>query len=113
VGKSDDSPYSAALAKHVSAEGCQFVFNEKRVAPGQRFRFKLEGFNPVIGTVRWVVTDRVGFAFDRPLSRVGVGERRSRSTSSSIRDKRGRAEASPVSLSRRFSGDCRSGPRGS
>ncbi|GGN46919.1 hypothetical protein GCM10011349_14610 [Novosphingobium indicum] len=69
MGKSDDSPFSAALAKHVSAEGCQFVFNEKRVAPGQRFRFKLEGFDPVIGTVRWVVTDRVGFAFDRPLSR--------------------------------------------
>ena len=59
MGKSDDSPYSAALAKHVSAEGCQFVFNEKRV----------EGFDPVIGTVRWVVIDRVGFAFDRPLSR--------------------------------------------
>ncbi|KHK91902.1 hypothetical protein LK12_08525 [Novosphingobium malaysiense] len=66
---SDDSPYSAAVARHVSEDGCQFVFNETRVAPGQRFRFKLADFSPVIGTVRWVVGDHVGFAFDRPLSR--------------------------------------------
>ncbi|MCJ2185338.1 PilZ domain-containing protein [Novosphingobium beihaiensis] len=58
-----------ALAKHVFAEGCQFVVKQDSIAPGQRFRFNLEGLQPVVGTVRWVVEDRVGFAFDRPLSR--------------------------------------------
>ena len=64
-----DSPYAAALAKHVSAEGCQFVLKREKVVQGQRFRFNLEGQAPVIGTVRWVVAERVGFAFDRPLCR--------------------------------------------
>ncbi|WP_067733345.1 PilZ domain-containing protein [Novosphingobium naphthalenivorans] len=57
-----------ALAKHVFAEGCQFVVREESITPGQRFRFNLEGLEPVIGTVRWVVQDRIGFAFDRPLN---------------------------------------------
>lgn len=58
-----------ALAKHVSADGCQFVVRREEFAPGQRLRFNLEGFEPVAGTVRWIVDDRVGFAFDRPLCR--------------------------------------------
>ncbi|MEJ2409908.1 MAG: PilZ domain-containing protein [Novosphingobium sp.] len=58
-----------AVARHVFAEGCQLIVRRDRVAAGQRFRFNLEGSQPVIGTVRWVVEDRVGFAFDRPLSR--------------------------------------------
>ncbi|SFG25341.1 PilZ domain-containing protein [Novosphingobium sp. CF614] len=64
-----DSAYAAAMARHISADGCQFVLARDKVAPGQRFRFKLEGHEPVVGTVRWVVADRVGFAFDRPLGR--------------------------------------------
>ncbi|MCJ2177121.1 PilZ domain-containing protein [Novosphingobium album (ex Hu et al. 2023)] len=58
-----------AVAKHVSAEGCQFIVRPDNIEAGQRFRFNLEGLDPVIGSVRWVVGDRVGFAFDRPLSR--------------------------------------------
>ncbi len=58
-----------ALAKHISAEGCQFIVRADSIATGQRFRFNLDGLEPVVGTVRWVVDDRIGFAFDRPLSR--------------------------------------------
>lgn len=61
-----DCAYSAA-AKHVSAEGCQFVLGCDDAVPGQRFRFDLTGCGPVFGTVKWSVSDRIGFAFDHPL----------------------------------------------
>lgn len=61
--------YASALARHVSADGCQLVVEQRPVAAGQSFSFALDGHPPVRGTVRWVVKDRVGFAFDRPISR--------------------------------------------
>lgn len=64
-----DSVHTSAVAKHVCAEGCQFVIERDTVTAGQRFRFNLKGFEPVLGTVRWVVANRIGFAFDRPLCR--------------------------------------------
>ncbi|HUD31287.1 MAG TPA: PilZ domain-containing protein [Novosphingobium sp.] len=57
------------MARHISSEGCQFVVEQDDIAEGQRFSFALEGHPAVRGTVRWVVNDRVGFAFDRPISR--------------------------------------------
>ncbi|MEE4453178.1 PilZ domain-containing protein [Novosphingobium resinovorum] len=63
------SAYASALARHVSADGCQFVVERSPIEQGQRLSFALEGYPPVLGTVRWVVKDRVGFAFDRPISR--------------------------------------------
>lgn len=60
--------YASATARHISAEGCQFVVGPDRIAEGQRLRFALEGHPAVRGTVRWVVGDRIGFAFDRPIS---------------------------------------------
>lgn len=62
-----DRAYTAAAARHISADGCQLVLGEANAAPGQRFRFDLAGFAPIIGTVRWIVADRAGFAFDQPL----------------------------------------------
>jgi hypothetical protein len=69
----DQSAYACAVARHVTSDGCQFVVESDVVAPeeiaqGQRFSFALDGHPPVRGTVRWVVHDRVGFAFDRPIS---------------------------------------------
>ena len=64
-----NSAHSAAVAKHVSADGCQLIVVREGIAPGQRFRFKLTDFAPVIGTVRWVTGKRVGFAFDMPIAR--------------------------------------------
>lgn len=61
--------HSAAVAKHVSAEGCQLIVARENIAPKQRFRFNLPGFTPIVGTVRWVSGKRVGFAFDMPLTR--------------------------------------------
>jgi hypothetical protein len=61
--------YSSAVARHISAEGCQFVIERDEVAEGQRFSFGVEGHPLILGTVRWVVGDRVGFAFDRPIPR--------------------------------------------
>ena len=60
---------TAVVARHVCAEGCQLVLGGEEVYPGSRFRFDLAGFPPVHGTVRWIVADRVGFVFDRPLCR--------------------------------------------
>lgn len=34
---------------------------------GERFIFLLDEQVSLAGTVRWVVRDRVGFAFDRPI----------------------------------------------
>ncbi|MCT2400701.1 PilZ domain-containing protein [Novosphingobium mangrovi (ex Huang et al. 2023)] len=61
--------YGAVVARHVSAEGCQLILKQDQVAKGQRFRFNLDGAGAVVGTVRWVVSDRIGFAFDQPLCR--------------------------------------------
>lgn len=60
----------AAIARHVCAEGCQLILGRGDAAPGQRFHFELPGFGLVSGTVQWVLKDRVGFAFDKPLCRV-------------------------------------------
>lgn len=60
---------NAAIAKHISEDGCQLILARDDVVKGQRFRFNLAGTAPIIGTVRWVFANRVGFAFDRPLCR--------------------------------------------
>lgn len=61
--------YAAAVPRHVSADGCQLVLlRQATIRAGERLRFGLAGAEPVVGTVRWVVADRAGFAFDRPLS---------------------------------------------
>lgn len=73
------SAYASAVARHISSEGCQFVVEQNVVAEGQRFSFALDGHPPVRGTVRWVVSDRVGFAFDRPISRDAQGAMQQRS----------------------------------
>lgn len=64
-----DTAYAFAVARHVSSEGCQFVIEQDNIAEGQRFSFDVEGHDPVRGTVRWVVGDRLGFAFDHPITR--------------------------------------------
>lgn len=68
VRKTSDA-YAAAVPRHVSADGCQLVLRGVGIRAGERLRFDLAGAGPVAGTVRWVVADRAGFAFDRPLSR--------------------------------------------
>jgi hypothetical protein len=61
------SAYASAIARHISADGCQFVTGSAGIVEGQRFRFAPGGLAPISGTVRWVVGDRAGFAFDRPI----------------------------------------------
>lgn len=63
------SVHASAVARHVTADGCQFVIEKAGVAAGQCFCFVVDDHPPVRGTVRWVVRDRIGFAFDRPISR--------------------------------------------
>ncbi|MGF7152547.1 PilZ domain-containing protein [Novosphingobium gossypii] len=63
------STHASAVARHVTADGCQFVIERIGVSAGQCFSFVLDDHPPVRGTVRWVVRDRIGFAFDRPISR--------------------------------------------
>lgn len=63
------SAYASAIAKHVSSEGCQFIVERENLAQGQRFAFTVDGYAPIQGTVRWVMSDRIGFAFDAPIAR--------------------------------------------
>lgn len=67
--RQSDPAYAFAIARHVSSEGCQFVVEQDNIAQGQRFSFAVEGHSRVRGTVRWVVGDRLGFAFDQPITR--------------------------------------------
>lgn len=53
-------------ARHVSAEGCQFMIRGARPVVGERLGFAWHG-EPIGGTVRWVLEDRIGFAFARRL----------------------------------------------
>lgn len=53
-------------ARHVSTEGCQFAIRGGRPAVGDRLGFGWRG-DPIAGTVRWVLEDRIGFAFARRL----------------------------------------------
>lgn len=68
-GRPQPLAYASGVARHISSDGCQFVVEQDDVVAGQCFRLALADHPPVRGTVRWVVADRVGFAFERPISR--------------------------------------------
>ncbi|WP_235522936.1 PilZ domain-containing protein [Novosphingobium sp. Leaf2] len=59
--------HASAMARHISEDGCQLVLEAESLAQGQRVSFALEG-GCVRATVRWIVQDRAGVAFDAPLS---------------------------------------------
>lgn len=62
------TPFATALARHVSPEGCQLVVESSLLEKGLRLVMAQAGFARVTGTVRWVVGDRAGFAFDAPIA---------------------------------------------
>ncbi|MFC0684813.1 PilZ domain-containing protein [Novosphingobium clariflavum] len=61
-------PFATASARHISPEGCQLVIESSLLEKGLRLVMAMSGFARVTGTVRWVVGDRVGFAFDAPIA---------------------------------------------
>lgn len=71
-----DSPniLGAGVARHASAEGCQFVVEVGRFAVGQRLGFMLGNYREVSGAIRWSLGDRIGFAFDAAISREDLQE---------------------------------------
>jgi hypothetical protein len=62
----------AGIARHVSREGCQFVMTGKAPSVGRRLRVMMESGACVSGTIRWVLGERVGFAFDRAIDEAEV-----------------------------------------
>jgi len=60
------------IARHVSAEGCQFVIVGKVPSMGRRIRFVAAPDVTVIGTIRWVLGERIGVAFDRRIDAAAV-----------------------------------------
>ena len=62
------------VARHVAAEGCQFVLCTDAPAAGRWLVFVLESGASVTGRISWVVDRRIGFAFDRPLGPEAVAE---------------------------------------
>lgn len=79
-GRSGGSPTSTGaislkgVARHVSGEGCQFVLIDNAPGVGQRLTFALACAPAISGVIRWVLGNRVGFAFDRPISDLAVAE---------------------------------------
>jgi hypothetical protein len=53
--------------RHATAEGCQFLLVSGSGSPDERKVFTAPDGTPVAGTIRWILEERVGFAFDRPL----------------------------------------------
>ena len=58
---------TAMSVRHVSAEGCQLVMDLETYRPGEELAFVLAGWPPVPGKIRWIVDDRIGFAFEHPI----------------------------------------------
>jgi hypothetical protein len=59
-------------ARHVSSEGCQFVMSGKAPGLGRRLRVAAGPQWAITGTVRWVVGERIGFAFDQRIDAAAV-----------------------------------------
>ncbi|MBT0668445.1 PilZ domain-containing protein [Novosphingobium profundi] len=56
-----------AVARHVSAAGCQLILENGALHVGQALGFSLEGAGWIRGQVRWILANHVGFAFDAML----------------------------------------------
>ncbi len=65
VGSTPADATLRGIPRHVSAEGCQFVIAGKVPAVGRCLRVDLAPDLAIHGTIRWVLGDRIGFAFDR------------------------------------------------
>ncbi|WP_156842099.1 PilZ domain-containing protein [Novosphingobium aquimarinum] len=58
----------SALLRHVSAEGCQLMVESLPVESGARLAVVVpDSPHYVLGTVRWLVGSRAGFAFDADI----------------------------------------------
>jgi hypothetical protein len=58
----------SAFLRHVSAEGCQLMVESIEIASGLRFAIVVpDSSHYVLGTVRWLVGSRAGFAFDTEI----------------------------------------------
>lgn len=62
------------VARHVTIDGCQFVLTGPRPEAGMRLSCRLSAHASVTGTVRWIVEDRIGFAFQHPLDAANLAE---------------------------------------
>ncbi|MCB2051716.1 MAG: PilZ domain-containing protein [Novosphingobium sp.] len=60
-------PLAHVAVKHCSSAGCQLVADDLTLESGQVLKVRIAGIVTLSGTVRWVLPDRAGFAFDEPL----------------------------------------------
>lgn len=65
----DKAPRASGVARHVCADGCQFLIEKGALARGESLSFALDGHGVIRGRVQWVVRNRIGMAFDRALQR--------------------------------------------
>ncbi len=61
------NPTIRAIARHVSGEGCLFLVPRGDLEPGEALLVSVATFPAVRGVVRWVLEDRLGFAFRQVL----------------------------------------------
>lgn len=64
----------SGIARHVTQDGCQFVITGPAPKPGCRLTCQLGINPPIAGVVRWIVEDRIGFAFDGLLDSARLTE---------------------------------------
>lgn len=62
------------LVRHVSEDGCQLILMAKAPNVGRRLSFECAPGSTISGTIRWVLGDRVGFAFDQRISPEAVAQ---------------------------------------
>ena len=62
------------VARHVAAEGCQFVLSTNPPSVRQPMMFRLGSGTVVSGRISWVLGDRIGFAFDHRLGPDAIAE---------------------------------------
>jgi hypothetical protein len=56
------------MVRHVSEDGCQLILVGKAPNVGRRLSLESSPGVTISGTIRWVLGERVGFAFDHRIS---------------------------------------------
>lgn len=70
----DDDGIVVGVARHVSADGCQVLLTAGTAVAGRRMLLMMAADRCVGGAIRWVLPDRIGFAFDAAIDPDTIAE---------------------------------------
>lgn len=69
-----DDGIVTGVARHVSADGCQVLLTAGSASALHRMMLSMPSGGLVGGTIRWVLADRLGFAFDAAIDAQALAE---------------------------------------